>query len=179
MCAFFFKTLHLLWKADVRFLGFIESRLNFNFPAFPTYLYLDSAILTPSWFPHQGWFEFRICDVATTGGVEATQECLDQNILANSTGHTRFEVPAERLGYYDYSLVLPSGLVCSHCMIQWKWHCGKKLPRSILFTLRQVHAKCDTKSRRNRFIITRKYMYRMRSTHMHPLAIDFEYPAIA
>ena len=70
----------------------------------------------------QGWSEFRVCDIATSGGVEATQECLDRILLADSTGKTRFDING--VGPYNYRLVLPSDLSCQHCMVQWKWHCG-------------------------------------------------------
>ncbi|CAL1532014.1 unnamed protein product, partial [Lymnaea stagnalis] len=71
-----------------------------------------------------GWNEFRICDIATTGGIEATQDCLDQNLLADEKGRTRFHLSPKAYGRIEYELVLPSELACRHCLIQWKWKAG-------------------------------------------------------
>ncbi|KAH9495280.1 hypothetical protein Btru_016285 [Bulinus truncatus] len=73
---------------------------------------------------HMGWNEFRICDVAKSGGVEATQECLNQNVLADVNGRTRFYFETDRKGLYEFEVALPVGLTCSHCVLQWKWKCG-------------------------------------------------------
>jgi hypothetical protein len=73
---------------------------------------------------HRGWHEFRICNIAKSGGVEANQECLDKTLLANATGHTRFTEGTTSPGFYEFTLILPSGLTCNHCLIQWKWKCG-------------------------------------------------------
>ncbi|GFO29147.1 hypothetical protein PoB_005565200 [Plakobranchus ocellatus] len=73
---------------------------------------------------HKGWFEFRLCDVSTSGGVEADQQCLDRNLLADDRGNTRFDSPPDQTGIFEYFLVLPRGLVCSRCVLQWKWKCG-------------------------------------------------------
>ena len=42
---------------------------------------------------HDGWFQFRLCDYGTKNpSQEATEECLDQNILKVSCGSTRSRV---------------------------------------------------------------------------------------
>ncbi|KAI8786051.1 low-density lipoprotein receptor 1 [Biomphalaria glabrata] len=73
---------------------------------------------------HMGWHEFRVCNVESSGGIEATHECLNQNLLTDSTGKSRFYLDSSSTGFYNYTLVLPSGLTCTHCLLQWKWHCG-------------------------------------------------------
>ncbi|KAK0067922.1 bypass of stop codon protein 1 [Biomphalaria pfeifferi] len=73
---------------------------------------------------HLGWNEFRICNIARSGGVEATQSCLDENVLADLSGKKRFYFDVAAIGFYNYTLVLPAGFTCDHCLLQWKWHCG-------------------------------------------------------
>ncbi|GFS04975.1 hypothetical protein ElyMa_001188500 [Elysia marginata] len=73
---------------------------------------------------HKGWFEFRLCDVRTSGGQEADQACLDRTMLADDTGRTRFDSPPDSSGTFDFILVLPPGLTCPQCVLQWKWKCG-------------------------------------------------------
>ena len=64
---------------------------------------------------HLGYFEFRICNV-DGWNKEATQECLDQTILKDQAGKSKFYV---NLSFkYYYKLVLPAGLKCNHCVFQ-------------------------------------------------------------
>ncbi|CAL1538250.1 unnamed protein product [Lymnaea stagnalis] len=74
--------------------------------------------------PHMGWNEFRICDVAKSGGIEATQECLNRTLLTDNSGRSRFFFTTNKTGLNNYSLVLPKGFTCSHCVFQWKWKVG-------------------------------------------------------
>ena len=64
---------------------------------------------------HLGYFEFRICNV-DGWNKEATQECLDQTILKDQSGKSKFYVNMS-FKYY-YKLVLPAGLKCNHCVFQ-------------------------------------------------------------
>ncbi|KAK3801042.1 hypothetical protein RRG08_011210 [Elysia crispata] len=77
---------------------------------------------------HKGWFEFRLCDIRESSGalrgVEADQACLDRHLLADDRGRTRFDSPSDNSGVFDYFLVLPPGLTCPQCLLQWKWKCG-------------------------------------------------------
>uniref|UniRef100_A0A0B6ZZ67 Chitin-binding type-4 domain-containing protein n=1 Tax=Arion vulgaris TaxID=1028688 RepID=A0A0B6ZZ67_9EUPU len=73
---------------------------------------------------HKGYHEFKICNVQRTGGIEATQECLDATVLEDENGAKKFYNGTESTGYFEYILVLPEGLTCSHCVIQWRWKCG-------------------------------------------------------
>ncbi|BFZ26003.1 hypothetical protein BsWGS_29042 [Bradybaena similaris] len=74
--------------------------------------------------PHRGYHEYRICNVDKTGGVEATQKCLDMTRLANENNETQFRQGTTEAGYFDYTVVLPENLTCNHCVLQWKWKCG-------------------------------------------------------
>ncbi|RUS78947.1 hypothetical protein EGW08_013288, partial [Elysia chlorotica] len=52
------------------------------------------------------------------------QDCLDKHLLADDTGRTRFDSPSDSTGLFDFYLVLPSGVTCPQCMLQWKWRAG-------------------------------------------------------
>ena len=68
-----------------------------------------------------GYFEFYICNVDGMAG-DATQECLEQTILKDPYGNTKFHiiVPQSVSPVMNTTLVLPSNLVCSHCVFQVK-----------------------------------------------------------
>ena len=70
--------------------------------------------------------EFRICpnnDIHK----EATQDCLDRHVLTLTNGSTRYYIPRDRRATFDLtvSLVLPRGLTCSQCVVQWLWNGGE------------------------------------------------------
>ncbi|ESO86390.1 hypothetical protein LOTGIDRAFT_195131, partial [Lottia gigantea] len=72
---------------------------------------------------HKGYFEFRLCannDVTR----EVTQECLNRNILtlANGSG-TKYFVDSSN-GIKQVQLFLPATIVCSHCVLQWRYRSG-------------------------------------------------------
>jgi len=76
---------------------------------------------------HGGYSEFRICpnnDVTK----RVTQSCLDQYLLATPTGKTRYiHEPRDSMrgtGDITVELVLPPGLTCTQCVIQWIWTAG-------------------------------------------------------
>ncbi|KAH9495281.1 hypothetical protein Btru_016289 [Bulinus truncatus] len=73
---------------------------------------------------HKGWNEFRICDIAKSGGIEASQACLDGNVLRNQSGSTRLYFPSEKTGFFNFVLQLPRGMTCAHCLLQWRWKTG-------------------------------------------------------
>ncbi|PVD28138.1 hypothetical protein C0Q70_10723 [Pomacea canaliculata] len=77
---------------------------------------------------HLGWFEFRICPVSDPT-VEVTLECLDTHLLPlASNGQTRYKIDRDSRNYV-VDLVLPSDLVCDHCVFQWKYHTGNSWGR--------------------------------------------------
>ena len=70
---------------------------------------------------HHGRFTLKICPVVA-GRNEATQACLDQNPLRQLDGEQEF--PIEETGQkvvVRRSAVLPRGLVCTRCVLQWTW----------------------------------------------------------
>ncbi|KAH3882763.1 hypothetical protein DPMN_006708, partial [Dreissena polymorpha] len=79
------------------------------------------AILTAN---HWGWFEFRICpnnDVRKP----ATIECLDKHVLQRADGlGSRINITTMQTGQYTADYKLPFGMVCSQCVVQWRYHTG-------------------------------------------------------
>eukprot|EP00121_Abeoforma_whisleri_P009669 Awhi_evm1s8894 len=78
---------------------------------------------------HKGHFQFRICDLPEGSGnnVQATQQCLDENVLQLADGSgTDWPLPPSQGSQetYKMSYVLPQGLTCSRCVFQWYWETG-------------------------------------------------------
>ena len=71
---------------------------------------------------HKGSFQLKLCPVAGRER-EASQECLDRNVL------TQLDGEEERFPIYEspHSIrltrraELPAGLTCSRCVLQWTW----------------------------------------------------------
>ncbi|KAK3095251.1 hypothetical protein FSP39_012181 [Pinctada imbricata] len=67
----------------------------------------------------KGYFEFRLCpDVRMDKPV--TQKCLDEHLLVIDGHGDRF-YPKQN-GIVNLKLVIPSGMQCERCVLQWKWH---------------------------------------------------------
>lgn len=88
---------------------------------------------------HRGYFEFRLCPNNAPKRV-ASQACLDKYVLqrartataaaaaankdADDTFHeTRF-YPGTENRVYEMRYLLPDGLTCSQCVLQWKYVAG-------------------------------------------------------
>jgi hypothetical protein len=72
-----------------------------------------------------GWFEFRLCNRDNLDDSEdATQECLDENLLKDESGKTRFKLNKSQKGLLKFKLQLPRSLTCKNCVFQWKYHTG-------------------------------------------------------
>jgi len=67
---------------------------------------------------HGGWHEFRLCPYSITG-VES-EECFDMYLLRFGSGRTR--EPVDRSQTLRTSVVLPAGLTCDRCVMQWHWY---------------------------------------------------------
>ncbi|XP_045180175.2 uncharacterized protein LOC123539591 [Mercenaria mercenaria] len=67
-----------------------------------------------------GWSEFRICPNNDVNKA-VTQQCLDQFLLATPSGETRY-IHQKTTGRFNIPLVLPPGLTCTQCVLQWKWN---------------------------------------------------------
>ncbi|XP_064613004.1 uncharacterized protein LOC135476802 [Liolophura sinensis] len=75
--------------------------------------------------PHKGWFQFKLCPV-NNKKVRATQSCLDRYPLKFSNGDSMYFLPKNfKPMNVTVRAVLPAGLTCSQCVLQWKYHTGK------------------------------------------------------
>lgn len=75
---------------------------------------------------HMGYFEFRLCP-NNDAGRRVTQQCLDRFLLRQPDGSTRFPVTSPAQGIRNVQLVLPSGLECTQCVLQWKYNTANSL----------------------------------------------------
>lgn len=73
---------------------------------------------------HKGYFEFRLCP-QNDPYTPITEECLDRHVL-NIMGYgKRYMLYDEKTVMVDLQLMLPPGLQCSQCVLQWKWRAGR------------------------------------------------------
>ena len=73
---------------------------------------------------HQGYFEFRLCK-HNTKTRPVTQQCLDQHLLAQVTGDSKyFPEPPPPGGLYNLKYRLPPHLTCALCVLQWRYVAG-------------------------------------------------------
>lgn len=72
---------------------------------------------------HQGYFQFSICSLDGSR-TDATQQCLDKNILKDRNGNTKLYVVKGQTGLMKFKLNLPRGFTCNHCVFQWKYNAG-------------------------------------------------------
>ncbi|KAG0729547.1 hypothetical protein GWK47_030073 [Chionoecetes opilio] len=70
---------------------------------------------------HRGYFEVRLCPDPK---VEATQDCLDKHplMLADGSGF-KYKISLYT-GKHTIQLVLPPTVVCTHCVLQWRYVAG-------------------------------------------------------
>lgn len=72
---------------------------------------------------HYGYFQFSLCNVDHQRG-EATQECLDRNVLSDLHGQKHIYIERGKTGTMKFQLKLPAGFRCNHCVFQWKYNSG-------------------------------------------------------
>jgi len=70
---------------------------------------------------HKGRFQFKLCPVR--GRQEATQACLDRNIITDEKDGANEFVFAQTKQKLTLSFKgrLPRGLTCQRCVLQWTW----------------------------------------------------------
>jgi len=69
---------------------------------------------------HLGYMEWRLC----TNTATENQNCFNANLLQRADGAgSRLQV-TNGPGWYRTQLRLPSGVRCSHCVIQWNYRAG-------------------------------------------------------
>ncbi|KAL4232934.1 hypothetical protein ACF0H5_007622 [Mactra antiquata] len=69
---------------------------------------------------HGGYFEFRLCP-NNNPSRPATEACFNQYLLHQPSGETKWQLPTGTKAF-PVRLVLPRGLTCSQCILQWKWN---------------------------------------------------------
>ncbi|XP_043191630.1 uncharacterized protein LOC122364892 [Amphibalanus amphitrite] len=72
---------------------------------------------------HLGFFQFKICEVPGFD-TEATQECLDKNILKLAGSDSTKYYITDEVRDFVVNLQLPEDLECEHCVFQWRYHGG-------------------------------------------------------
>ena len=65
----------------------------------------------------RSYFHFKVCNIDGNKS-DATQECLDKNILTDSNGKQKITIDAGKTGIMKFELSLPAGLACKHCVFQ-------------------------------------------------------------
>lgn len=63
-----------------------------------------------------------MCNVDKMANGEANQKCLNENLLKDKSGRSRFAVRPGVIGNITSIIVLPKKMVCDHCVIQWRYH---------------------------------------------------------
>ena len=69
---------------------------------------------------HQGYFLFTVGELQSR---PITQEQLT-HVLLQSNGSNTWQLHSSENGEYLIELVLPNGLTCDHCVLQWWWTVG-------------------------------------------------------
>ncbi|CAG9129586.1 unnamed protein product [Plutella xylostella] len=68
---------------------------------------------------HKGYWEFRLCP----DPLANQQDCFDKYLLQLEHGGTKY-YPTEGSTKYAVTYKLPEGLICEHCVLQWKYTAG-------------------------------------------------------
>lgn len=76
---------------------------------------------------HYGYFQFRLCAKDDTES-HLTQDCYDENLLKLAGKQTtKYEIPVQGQPYWaKYTLQLPKGVHCKHCVLQWHYRTGNR-----------------------------------------------------
>lgn len=68
---------------------------------------------------HLGFWEFKLCPDPERND----QECFDNYVLELEDGGTKY-YPTKGSVKYNINYKLPQGLVCEHCVLQWRYTAG-------------------------------------------------------
>ncbi|KAM3957899.1 uncharacterized protein ACR2FA_008045 [Aphomia sociella] len=82
----------------------------------PGSIFAATVELTAS---HRGSWEFKLCPDPKSN----EQECFDEYPLELEDGGTKY-TPNSGSSKYEVNYRLPSGLVCDHCVLQWRYTAG-------------------------------------------------------
>jgi len=70
-----------------------------------------------------GVFEFRVCSIDNDPSKDATQSCLNLNVLKTADGQIDYQIQPS-FTTVNVNVTLPPDLVCKHCVFQWKYRTG-------------------------------------------------------
>lgn len=95
---------------------------------------------------HYGYFEFRLCENDDDPMARVEQDCFDKNllvvlnnnedkVLAGSSkfivadsppalNRYKYFVPNKNNGKFTVQALLPVGVSCRYCVLQWRYHAG-------------------------------------------------------
>ncbi|XP_070178852.1 uncharacterized protein [Littorina saxatilis] len=74
---------------------------------------------------HRGYHIFRLCNRDNLDSPDATEDCLQQNVLHLENGATKVKEADFCNGIYKFKVKLPVGLTCEKCFFQWKYRAGQ------------------------------------------------------
>ncbi|XP_045164026.2 uncharacterized protein LOC123528343 [Mercenaria mercenaria] len=75
---------------------------------------------------HKGYFEFRLC-VNNDMTLDPGDDCIEDGYLLNVAGMpdvTRYDINYDKREFYHFQLDMPQGVVCTQCILQWKYNAG-------------------------------------------------------
>ena len=79
---------------------------------------------------HWGYFELKLCPVKNKKDI-ATQECMDKHplYLADDPTSYKYQIPDDvgKKATLVYEVLLPKGITCKQCVVQWTYHTGKAI----------------------------------------------------
>ncbi|XP_060571961.1 uncharacterized protein LOC132730123 [Ruditapes philippinarum] len=74
---------------------------------------------------HKGYFEFRLC--VNNDMTSDDEDCAEEGMLltiAGTYGATRYDINNVEQEFYTFQLDMPQGIVCTQCILQWKYNAG-------------------------------------------------------
>lgn len=73
---------------------------------------------------HKGYFLFHLCNIDSRAESE---ECFAAEPLLLREGGFEYHLPSYQNGIFNTSVVIPSDVICRHCVLRWTYMAGKLL----------------------------------------------------
>merc|ERR1712098_241971 len=80
---------------------------------------------------HKGHFNFRLCPWNNVH-QDPKQDCFEQHLLKRPNGDTDFMVTTWDRGYWNSTWVLPAGVTCDQCILQWTYTAANSWAPSLM-----------------------------------------------
>ncbi|XP_055688057.1 uncharacterized protein LOC129792735 [Lutzomyia longipalpis] len=71
---------------------------------------------------HLGYFYFNLCNLDTYG--RESEACFAQYSLKTSSASNKYYLNSAAVGFYNFTITLPAGVSCKHCVLQWTYNVG-------------------------------------------------------